>query len=141
MNSVLATPSWAYDFCYYYAFVAAIVVVGAIYSLVQLMMLPGLVKKLMPITSVSLTLILSTIVTVVLTMMQFWICRGALAPRTEKFAVQCKSQENCTAVMGPQTQTPDSLCTCGGRGFCGGCVMQNDRQGGNNTELPGFDSD
>lgn len=132
MDSVLATPSWAYDFCYYFAFVAAVVVVTTVYSLVKLMMLPSLAKKFLPMTSLSLTLILSAVVTVVLTMMQFWICRGALKPKEkfqnkkiEKFAVRCSGTSDCTDVMGlPQ----DSDCTCGARGLCGGCKMRN---GGN----------
>ena len=155
MNSVLATPSWAYDFCYYYAFVAAIVVVSSIYSIVQMLMLPGLVKKMLPLTSIILAIVLSTVVTVVLTMMQFWICRGALAEKftkeyfedkkakvvtKENFAASCGSEGDCTAIMGPQPQSQDSLCTCGARGFCGGCVMQNARKEGNTTDLPGFDS-
>jgi hypothetical protein len=155
MDSVLATPSWAYDFCYYYAFVAAIVVVSSIYSIFQMLMLPGLVKKMLPLTSIILGIVLSTVVTVVLTMMQFWICRGALGSRTEKFmtkeyfedkkakehfAASCGAESDCTAIMGSQSQSQDSLCTCGARGFCGGCVMQNARKEGNSTDLPGIDT-
>jgi hypothetical protein len=122
MEAVLDAPAWAYDFCYYYAFVAAIVVVSTVYSLVKLMMLPSLAKKFLPMTSLTLTLILSAVVTVVLTMMQFWICRGALRPK-EKFAVRCSGTSECTDVMGlPQ----NSDCTCGARGFCGGCKMRNE---------------
>jgi len=139
MDSVLATPSWAYEFCYYYAFVAAIVVVSTVYSLFKLLMLPSLAKKFLPMTSLSLTLILSAVVTVVLTMMQFWICRGALGPREkfknrrliEKFAVRCSGTSDCTNVMGlPQ----NSDCSCGARGLCGGCKMRN----GGDSKLPGY---
>jgi hypothetical protein len=130
MDAVLATPSWAYDFCYYYAFVAAIVVVSAGYSVVRLLLLPALAKKVVPVTSLVISLVLSALVTVVLTMMQFWICRGAL--KHEPFAVQCKSPDDCTDVTGTP-QGPD--CTCGGRGFCGGCVMQNNME--SNGDLPG----
>ncbi len=128
MESILNTPSWAYDFCYYYAFVAAIVVVSVLWSLVKLNMLPTVAKKLLPMTSITVTMLLSALVIVVLTMMQFWICRGALNPakKTEKFAVTCQNGvEDCTAVMGTP-QGPD--CTCGARGLCGGCVMQNNMQ-------------
>lgn len=121
---LLATPDWAYSFCYYYAFVAAIVVVSSVYSLFKLFTLPALAKKLLPITSLSISMVLSALVAVVLTMMQFWICRGALKP--EAFAVKCdQTGTDCTDVMGTP-QGPD--CTCGGRGFCGGCVMQNNMQ-------------
>lgn len=122
LNTLLKTPGWAYDFCYYYAFVAAIVVVTALTSVVQLVMLPASAKKSVPLTWMVVSLLLSALVTVVLTMMQFWICRGALR---EKFAVKCAKMGDCTAVMGvPQ----GSMCECGGRGLCGGCMMQNNME-------------
>ena len=136
MDALLATPSWAYDFCYYYAFVAAIVVVSSVYSLVKLVMLPSLVKKLLPTTSIAVSLILSALVAVVLTMMQFWVCRGALKPTKEKFAVKCPTgEEECKAVMGTP-QGPD--CTCGERGVCGGCVMRNNMEPTTSGDLEGF---
>jgi hypothetical protein len=147
MESILDTPSWAYDFCYYYAFVAAIVVVTSVYSLVKLYMLPALAKKFLPITSITISLILSAIVSVVLTMMQFWICRGALktkenfaskAKAVEKFAANCHSGEDCTAIMG--TPQPN-YAECGGRKKCGGYVMQNNMEpaaGSDLAGLPGF---
>jgi hypothetical protein len=149
MNMVLETPSWAYDFCYYYAFVAAIVVVTSVYSLVQLFMLPALAKKFLPMTSLTVSLILSAIVSVVLTMMQFWICRGALktkenfaakanAKAVEKFAANCQSGEDCTAIMG--TPQPN-YAVCGDRKKCGGYVMQNNMEpavGSDLAGLPGF---
>jgi hypothetical protein len=125
LNTLLTTPGWAYQFCYYYAFVAAIVVVSSLYSLVQLFMVPAVVRKFLPLTFMSLSLVLSALVAVVLTLMQFWICRGALKPTAEKFAVKCKNTNDCTAVMGvPQ----DSECECGGRGLCGGCRMRNNME-------------
>jgi len=134
MESVLDTPSWAYDFCYYYAFVAAIVVVTSVYSLVKLFMLPALAKKFLPITSIMISLILSAIVSVVLTMMQFWICRGALKTKViDKFAANCQSGEDCTAIMGtPQRDYAE----CGARKKCGGYMMQNNME--SNGDLSGF---
>jgi hypothetical protein len=126
LNMVVQVPAWAYDFCYYYLAVAAVVVVYSLYSLVQLLTLPSLVKKVVPVTAIAISLILSGAVTVLLTMMQFWVCRSALAPRMEKFAVTCKKPEDCTAVAG--TQPAGSLCTCGQRGFCAGCVVNNDME-------------
>lgn len=152
MNMVLETPSWAYDFCYYYAFVAAIVVVTSVYSLVKLFMLPALAKKFLPMTSLTVSLILSAVVSVVLTMMQFWICRGALKTEehfanakakakaqtkaraqphrrhmsgAEGFAANCQSGEDCTAIMG--TPQP-SYSECGARKKCGGYMMQNNME-------------
>lgn len=150
MNMVLETPSWAYDFCYYYAFVAAIVVVTSVYSLVKLFMLPALAKKFLPMTSLTVSLILSAVVSVVLTMMQFWICRGALKTEenfankrkqaqaraqakphrrhmsgAEGFAANCQSGEDCTAIMGtPQRDYAE----CGDRKKCGGYMMQNNME-------------
>jgi hypothetical protein len=125
-KKIVEVPSWAHDFCYYYLAVAGIVVLYSLYSLWQLFTLPGIVRKFVPTASMALALILSGAVTTVLAMMQFWICRSALAPaRKEGFAVACKSDADCTAVGGvPQ----GSLCSCGGRGFCGGCVMQNNME-------------
>jgi len=136
LNLVVQVPTWAYDFCYYYLAVAAVIVVYALYSVVQLFSLPSLVKKIVPVTSIAIALLLSGAVTVILTMMQFWVCRSALAPRSavEKFAVTCKKNEDCTAVAG--TQRPGSLCTCGGRGFCAGCTMNSDMEP---SMLPEYD--
>lgn len=132
VTMVLDTPSWAYDFCYYYAFVAAIVVVSTVYSIVSLFMLPAVVKKLMPISSITISLMLSAVVSIVLTMMQFWICRGALKPKVEKFAANCQSGEDCTAIMG--TPQP-SYSECGARKKCGGYTMQNNMEP---NDLSGF---
>ena len=135
LNLVVKVPAWAYDFCYYYLAVAAVVVVYSLFTLGRLVMLPSLVKKAVPVTAVAVSLILSGAVTVLLTMMQFWVCRSALAPRTEKFAVACKKTEDCTAVAG--TQKPGSLCSCGGRGFCAGCTMNSDMEP---SMLPEYDA-
>lgn len=121
-------PSWAYDFCYYYMAVAAVIAVFSVYTIVQLFMLPSMVKKVIPTTMVALSLLLSGGVSILLTMMQFWVCRGALNPKVmkEKFAVTCKNTGDCTAVAG--TQPAGSLCTCGARGFCAGCIMNSDME-------------
>jgi hypothetical protein len=157
IQAMLATPSWAYTACYYYAAVAAILVLNAAYALFRLFSVPSAIKRLVPTMTMSVALILSSLFIIVLTMMQFWICRGALAParatkegfyadaRTmkngmaptsgampasgsskEPFAVTCSSDADCTAVMG--TQAAGSLCNCGGRGFCGGCMMNNNME-------------
>lgn len=124
LNNIISVPSWAYDFCYYYFFVAVLVVVTTVVTIVQLVFLPAGIKKVAPVSMTILMLILSAIVTAVLGMMQFWICRSALKPAKatkaikENFAVKCQSPEDCKAVMGPS-----STCECGGRGLCAGCVM------------------
>ena len=122
--SIVNTPSWAYDLCWYYFAVAAIIAIAGVWSVVNAFMQPAAMQKgLLPMV---LTTILSVGVTVVLALLQFWICRGALASsRKEKFAVNCKSRDDCTAVMGePQPEE----CECGGRGYCGGCKMRNNMQ-------------
>ncbi len=124
LNKIVQVPSWAYDFCYYYLAVAALIAVYSIWALVKLFSLPGMIKKFVPTTTMAIALVLSGAVSVLLSMMQFWVCRSALAPK-EKFAVACKSGEDCTAVTGtPQKDT----CTCGARGLCGGCTMQNNME-------------
>ena len=130
LNRVIQVPSWAYDACWYYFAVAAVVAVYGLFAIVQLFMVPGAIRRLIPTTTMALAIALSVGVSTVLALMQFWICRSALAPvaaaaTKEKFEVKCSSDADCTAVMG----TPQGpLCSCGGRGFCGGCVMQNDME-------------
>jgi hypothetical protein len=128
-NTVMAlaqTPTWAYDFCYYYMIMAAFVVIYSMWALVQLFSVPSTVKRMVPVVSVATAIILSGAVSVVLTMMNFWICRSALKPATEKFAVACNGDADCHDVAGVP-QNP-SLCTCGARGVCGGCVMRNNME-------------
>ena len=138
IKAVITVPSWAYDFCYYYFAMAVIVALYGVYALFQLFTLPGMIKKFVPTTTIAIGLILSIGLSVVLSLMQFWICRSALAPAAgkekfavksksgkEHFAVKCANDADCQAVMG----TPQgSQCSCGGRGLCGGCVMQNNME-------------
>jgi hypothetical protein len=125
LNMVVKVPAWAYDFCYYYLAVAGVVVVYSLYSVVQLLMLPAAVQKVVPVFAVAFSLLISGGVTLLLTLMQFWVCRSALAPR-ENFADKCQTDADCTAIAG--AQPPGSLCTCGGRGFCGGCTFNNNME-------------
>lgn len=130
LNAIIRVPSWAYDFCYYYFAVAVIVALYSIYAIVQLVLMPGAYKRVIPFVSTVLALGLSSLVSIVLALMQFWVCRSALKPAAsgagkESFEVPCKSEGDCTAVTG----TPQgSTCECGGRGVCGGCVMQNNME-------------
>jgi hypothetical protein len=125
LNMVVKVPSWAYDFCYYYLAMAALVAIYAIWALYKLFTLPGIVKRFVPMTTMTIALIISSALSIVLTMMQFWVCRSALKPSTEKFAAKCANEADCTAITGtPQPST----CACGGRGLCGGCVMQNNME-------------
>lgn len=126
LKNIVQTPAWAYDFCYYYLAMAAVIVVYSIWALVQLFSIPSIVKRMVPTTSVAIAILLSGALSVVLSMMNFWICRGALKPATEKFAVACSGDADCQAVMG--TPQDPSLCTCGARGVCGGCVMRNNME-------------
>jgi hypothetical protein len=128
LNNIITVPSWAYDFCYYYFFVAVLVVITTVVTIFQLVFLPAIVKKSAPVTITIVALILSSIVTSVLAMMQFWICRSALKPSkavNENFAVKCENPSDCKAVMG---SNQGENCVCGGRGLCGGCVMQNNTE-------------
>ena len=128
IKSIIAQPAWAYDFCYYFLAVAVITAVYGVYAIFQMLSLPGLVKRMVPTMTVVIALILTIGISVVLAMMQFWVCRSALAPggaKAEKFAVKCASDADCQAVAG-MPQGPG--CACGGRGLCGGCVMQNNME-------------
>ncbi len=133
MKAVISVPSWAYDFCYYYLAVAVIIALYGVYGLVQLFMMPGMIKKFVPMVTIAIGMILSIGLSVVLALMQFWVCRSALSPsaaaaagkKKEGFAVKCSGDADCHAVMGtPQGPT----CSCGGRGLCGGCVMNNNME-------------
>jgi hypothetical protein len=153
-NKIVAVPTWAYDLCYYYLAIAAIIVAYTLYALFRLVMLPGVVKKFVPVITLAIGLILSGGVSAVLTMMQFWICRSALspaqvrekfqsgngngqkkmqqdgnghsaAPTPEQFAVQCASDADCQAVNG--TQPGGSPGRCQG-GTCGGYTFNNNME-------------
>lgn len=128
VKNVIAQPVWAYDFCYYFLAAAIVSAIYGIYAIFQMVTLPGLVKRMVPTMSVVIALVITIGLSIVLAMMQFWICRSALAPsgaKAEKFAVNCGNDVDCQAVAGmPQGAT----CACGGRGLCGGCVMQNNME-------------
>ena len=138
INAVVQVPSWAYDVCWYYFAVAAVIAILGVTSLVQLFLVPGSVRRFVPTAFLALTIIFTIGVNVVLTLMQFWICRSALkapaaAKKAEAFAVACSDSSDCHAVNGaPQGST----CTCGERGVCGGCVFQN-----NMEPQPSFSAD
>jgi len=124
-NSIVTAPNWANQLCYYYLAVAAIMTVYGVWALSSLFLLPAAVQKNIPVIATAIGLIVSVGVAIVLTMLQFWICRGALAAR-EKFAVRCKSDRDCKAVMGePQNS---SVAECGAAGYCGGYVMRNNME-------------
>lgn len=152
-NKIVAVPTWAYDLCYYYLAIAVIIVAYTLYALFRLVMLPGVVKKFVPVITLAIGLILSGGVSAVLTMMQFWICRSALSPAqvrekfangngqkqqqpsqgqgpmppatSEQFAVQCASDADCQAVNG--TQPGGSPGRCQG-GTCGGYTFNNNME-------------
>lgn len=127
LDMFIQVPAWAHDFCYYYLAVAALIAVYSIWALVKLFSLPGMIKKFVPTTTMAIALVLSGGFSVLLTMMQFWVCRSALAPAAakEKFAVACKSDEDCKAVNGEPQQ---DISGCGARGTCGGYTMQNNME-------------
>lgn len=77
-------PVWAYDFCYYFLAVAILIALYGIYTLFRVFTLPSIVQKFVPTTMVALSITLSVILSVILAMMQFWICRAALARPVEQ---------------------------------------------------------
>ena len=138
IDKMLATPSWAYDACYVFPAIAAIMILAGLVKLGSLFFLPAATKKMMPFLLVVIIAILDILVIAFFGIMYFSICRGALKPTKEKFAVACKSTDDCTAVNG----TPQGgECQCGARGVCGGCIMQNNmepQQSFNDQFLPGY---
>ena len=144
-HAVLQVPFWAYDLCYYYLALAVVVMVATVGGILSVIMAPGAMKSLLPTMGLVAWFVFTGLVSSVLAMMQFWICRSALKPQSrvldavaqaasamrpsrgsgtqEGFAVQCSSLSDCTAVMG--TPQPSGFCECGERGVCGGCTMQN----------------
>jgi hypothetical protein len=126
METIMVAPGWAYDFCYYYLVGAVLTALTTVWILVALLTAPDYLKKIFPVGSIGFMTVISGALGSVLLMMQFWICRSSLKTTSaEKFAVGCSSGTDCTAVMG----TPQgSDCSCGGRGFCGGCVMRNNME-------------
>jgi hypothetical protein len=126
MENILNVPSWAPTACYFYIGAAAIVIIQGIWILFQVFTTPSVVRRFIPMIALAIYVILSTLIVGIMTMMQFWICRSALSSSSkEKFATKCETDADCTAVAGvPQRDT----CTCGARGFCGGCMMQNNME-------------
>jgi hypothetical protein len=80
VKKLIEQPTWAFEFCYYFLAAAAIIAFYGIYTLFHIFTLPSIVQKFVPTTMVALSITLSVILSVVLAMMQFWICRAALAP-------------------------------------------------------------
>ena len=80
----MEVPAWAYDFCYYYMAIAVITAFYGAYAIYRMFSLPNIVKKFVPTTILTLSIALGAILSVVLSMMQFWICRSALEPRDTK---------------------------------------------------------
>lgn len=122
----MVAPGWAYDFCYYYFAVAVLTALSTIWILIALIGAPDYVKKVFPVGSVGFMSVISGTLATILLMMQFWVCRASLKTTSaEKFAVGCSNTGDCTAVTG-KPQSGD--CSCGGRGYCGGCVMRNNME-------------
>jgi hypothetical protein len=80
VKKLIEQPSWAHDFCYYFLAAAVVIAIYGIYTLYSLFTLPNIVQKFVPTTMLTLSITLSVVLSIVLAMMQFWICRAALAP-------------------------------------------------------------
>jgi len=130
LEKLLAVPSWAVEFCPIYLIVAAVAVLGNLTILASLLFIgptgrAALAAAMkMSLFGVVVALILNSVVIGFMGSLQFWVCKSALSPK-EAFAVKCESTKDCTAVAGiPQ----GTACTCGARGFCGGCLQQNNME-------------
>lgn len=170
MDAVVSVPSWAYDFCYYYLALAVVSGVFTVTIVVSLLMLPASARKSLPspLWVMVGAMMLNGLVTVVLTMMQFWICRSALSPskkegflspittestsglapnhgkkhHTKQLNVKEPFAVACTTTGDCQAATSDTTsgCTCGARGFCAGCIERN-TQGSTGGDYPGWGAD
>lgn len=70
MNLPLTTPpSWAYDYCYFFYFLAAIQFFAGAYAISKI-----IVKN----PTVAAILALSIVINCLTTLMLFWMCRGSL---------------------------------------------------------------
>ena len=120
MDTLLALakpPTWAADLCWYYFAVAALVAVYGLWAVVRLFTLPSTVQKNVPVWLLAVGILLSSGVAVVLTLLQFWICRGALAPAATK--------ERFAVALGAMGQPQGEGCEDASGGQRGRCVMQN----------------
>jgi hypothetical protein len=80
----MEAPAWAYDFCYYYMAVAILAALYGAYAIYRIFTLPSIVQKFVPTVAITLSIAFGAILSIVLAMMQFWICRSALEPRGPK---------------------------------------------------------
>ena len=84
IKKLIEKPAWAYDFCYYFLAAAAVIAIYGVYTMIRLFTLPTIVQKFVPTTMIALSITFSVILSVILAMMQFWICRTALVPVEKK---------------------------------------------------------
>jgi uncharacterized membrane protein YgcG len=83
-------PFWAYDYCYFFYFLAVIQLVVGLY---------GITKIIGKNKNVAFILALSIAINCLTTLMLFWMCRGSLK---ERFEVECTcgSTEDCITAYG-----------------------------------------
>lgn len=120
-------PFWAYDYCYFFYFLALIQLVVGLY---------GITKIIGKNKNVAFILALSIAINCLTTLMLFWMCRGSLK---ERFEVQCTcgSTEDCVTAYGAgyncvQTDLNSTRGTCiaGGGGSPSGPNAGADTSGG-----------
>lgn len=132
--NVIQPPTWVASGCYIFLAIAIVLAVYAVYNVFVLYGLPASVVKGIPLLPVAISLLLSAGLSILLAMMQFWICSTVFPAKTEAFAVPCKTNEDCSAVMGaPQRD----YAACGARGTCGSYTMQNNMEP---SMLPAYDA-
>jgi hypothetical protein len=127
-------PSWVASGCYIFLAVAIVLAISAVYNVFILYSLPASVVKGIPLLPTAITLLLSAGLSILLAMMQHWMCTAVFPVKTEAFAVPCKNDAECVAVMGsPQRD----YAACGARGTCGSYTMQNNMEP---SMLPAYDA-
>lgn len=137
MNA-LQPPSWVASGCYVFLAVAIVLAIFAVHNVFELYSLPAsMFKKGTSVLSIAVSLLLTAAFSVLMAMMQYWMCSSVFKsgpPTKESFAVPCKTDAECTAVMGsPQRD----YAACGARGTCGSYTMQNNMEP---SMLPAYDA-
>lgn len=132
--NVSQPPSWVASGCYIFLALAIVIGIYAVYQVFLLYSLPASVVKGISLLPISISLLLSAALSILLAMMQHWMCTTVFPAKTEAFAVPCKTSEECARVGGAPQPGYEA---CQARGSCGGYTIQNNMEP---SMLPAYDA-
>ena len=132
--NVSQPPSWVASGCYIFLALAIVIGIYAVYQVFLLYSLPASVVKGISLLPISISLLLSAALSILLAMMQHWMCTTVFPAKTEPFAVPCKTSEECARVGGAPQPGYEA---CQARGSCGGYTIQNNMEP---SMLPAYDA-